>query len=105
MGRNGKTYDLGYKLHVAADAKSKLPLAVITAPANENEKKHASKLFDKTMRTTGKHMKTLVADSQYSCRKLRDKISAHEARAVIPYPAYCRNILQSRCEEAFSRSA
>jgi IS5 family transposase len=87
VGRNGKTYDLGYKLHLAADAKSELPLAVIAAPANENEKKHASMLFDKTVRTTGKQVKTLVADSQYSCRKLRDQVFAHGARAVIPYPA------------------
>ena len=27
VGRNGKTYELGYKLHVAVDAKSELPLA------------------------------------------------------------------------------
>jgi IS5 family transposase len=47
VGRNGKTYELGYKLHVAVDAKSELPLAVIAAPANDNEKKHASALFQK----------------------------------------------------------
>lgn len=41
VGRNGKTYDLGYKLHVAVDAKSELPLAIAAAPANDNEKKHA----------------------------------------------------------------
>jgi IS5 family transposase len=87
VGRNGKTYELGYKVHVATDAKSELPLAVIAAPANENEKKHASRLLDKALKTTGKHVKTLVADSQYSSRKLRDKASAHRVRAVIPYPA------------------
>jgi IS5 family transposase len=47
VGRNGKIFDLGYKLHVAADAKSELPLAVVVAPANENEKKHASKCLAK----------------------------------------------------------
>jgi IS5 family transposase len=87
VGRNGKTYELGYKLHVAADAKSELPLAVVVAPANENEKKHASKLFNKALKTTGKQVKTLIADSQYSRRKLRNHASDHGARAVIPYPA------------------
>jgi IS5 family transposase len=87
VGRNGRTYDLGYKLHVAADAKSELPLALIRAPANENEKKHASKLFDKALKTTRQWMNTLVADSQYSSRKLRDQASGHGVRAVIPYPA------------------
>jgi IS5 family transposase len=87
VGRNGKTYDLGYKLHVAADAKSELPLAVVVAPANENEKKHASTLLNKTVRATGKRVRILVADSQYSSRKLRDQVSADGVRAVIPYPS------------------
>ena len=87
VGRNGKTYELGYKLHVAVDAKSELPLAVIAASANENEKKHASALFRKALKTTEQHTKTLVADSQFSSRKLREQLSAHGVRAVIPYPA------------------
>ena len=91
VGRNGKTFELGYRIHVAADAKSELPLAVIAAPANENEKKHASRLFDKALKTTKQRIKTLVADSQYSSRKLKDKISASGVRAIIPYPAnQCR---------------
>jgi IS5 family transposase len=65
VGRNGKTYELGYKLHVVADTKSEPPLAVIAAPANENEKKHASRLFNKALKTTGEQVKMLVADSQY----------------------------------------
>jgi IS5 family transposase len=87
VGRSGKTFELGYKLHVAADSKSEMPVAIIVAPANENEKKHASKLFDKALRTTEKRMNTLVADSQYSSRKLRDQTCAHRVKAVIPYPA------------------
>ena len=36
-------------------------------------------------------MKTVVADSQYSSRKLRDQASAYGVRAVIHYPAnQCR---------------
>jgi transposase len=87
VGRNGKTYELGYKLHVAADAKSELPLALITAPANENEKKHASALFRKALKTTKQRTKTLVADSQFSSRKLREQLSAINVKTVIPYPA------------------
>ena len=87
VGRNGKTYDLGYKVHVAADAKSDLPLALVTAPANENEKKHASKLLDKASKATKRRLKTLVADSQYSSRRLRNQTAAHGVRPVIPYPA------------------
>jgi IS5 family transposase len=86
VGRNGKTYELGYKLHVATDAKSELPIAVIAASANENEKKHAPALLDNAFEAVKKRVKTVVADSQYSSRKLRDKISECGIRAVIPYP-------------------
>jgi transposase len=87
VGRNGKTYELGYKLHIAADAKSELPLAVIAAPANDNEKKHAPALFSKALKATERRTKTVVADSQYSSRKLREHLSAQGVKAVIPYPA------------------
>jgi IS5 family transposase len=60
VGRNGKTYELGYKVHVAADAKSDLPLAAIAARVNENEKKHASELFDKALRATREQAKKLI---------------------------------------------
>jgi transposase len=87
VGRNGKTYELGYKLHIAIDAKSELPLAVIAAPANDNEKKHAPALLEKALKATKRRMKVLVADSQYSCRSLRDQASVSGVRVVIPFPA------------------
>ena len=86
VGRNGKTYELGYKLHLAVDAKSELPLAVMVAPANDNEKKHAPELFKKALRATRKRMKLLVADSQYSCRSQRMQAADAGVQAVIPYP-------------------
>jgi transposase len=87
VGRNGKTYELGYKIHIAADAKSELPLAIIAAAANENEKKHASVLFDKALKIMKQRTKTLVADSQYSSRQMREHVQNKGVRAVIPYPA------------------
>mgnify|MGYP001389403813 CR=1 FL=1 len=38
VGRNGRFYGLGFKLHVAVDHRSVLPIATILAPANDNEK-------------------------------------------------------------------
>lgn len=87
VGRNGKTYDLGYKAHIAADSKSELPLAIIASPANENEKKHAHNLLNKTMKAVKGRTKTWLADSQYSSNRLREEIFTHGAEAVIPYPA------------------
>ncbi|MGA2683356.1 MAG: transposase [Candidatus Bathyarchaeia archaeon] len=76
VGRNGKTYELGYKLHIAIDAKSELPLAVIVASANDNEKKHAPVLLEKTLKATKRTVRLVVADSQYSSRNLRDQDSS-----------------------------
>jgi transposase len=87
VGRDGKTFELGYKLHVAIDAKSELPLAVNAASANENEKKHAPTLFRKAWNMTGHRTKTFIADSQYSSKKLREQILSYGVKAVIPYPA------------------
>jgi transposase len=87
VGRNGETYELGYKLHIATDANSELPLAVIAAPANENEKKHVPALFRKAWKATRQRIKTFIADPQYSSTKLREQLSKHGVNAVIPYPA------------------
>jgi hypothetical protein len=86
VGRNGKTFELGYKLHVAVDAKTELPIAVIAASANDNEKKHAPALLEKALKATKGRVKLLVADSQYSSRNLRDQASSRGVRAVIPFP-------------------
>ncbi len=87
VGRDGRTYGLGYKAHIAADVYSDLPLAFIAASANENEKKHAPELLDKTVEATGGRVETLVTDSQYSSRKFREKVADCGVIAVIPYPS------------------
>jgi len=87
VGRNGKTFELGYKLHIAIDAKSELPLAVIAAPANDNEKKHAPLLLEKALKATKRQMNVVVAGSQYSSRSLRVQASDYGVRVVIPFPA------------------
>ena len=57
VGRDWRTYDLGYKAHIAAGVDSDLPLAFTTAPANDNEKKRAPGLLDKTMEAAKKWVK------------------------------------------------
>jgi IS5 family transposase len=98
VGRNGKTFGLGYKLHVAVDAKSELPIAVIAASANDNEKKHAPALLEKALKATKGGVKLLVADSQYSSRNLREQASAQGVRVVIPFPTNQREIRKDCCE-------
>ena len=84
VGRAVKTRDLGYRLHLAVDARSEMPVAMIVASANENEKKHSLKLFEKA----SLHVKfrRLVADPQYSSLSLREVTLKQGTVPVIPYP-------------------
>jgi Transposase DDE domain len=84
VGRNGRSYGLGYKLHTSVDPRRILPLASVLAPANQNEKRHASTLVERTRMVLGKagaRLRSLVADSQYSSRRVRSLVE----HAVIPY--------------------
>lgn len=45
VGRDGKSYDLGYKAHVAMDVESDMPVAVVGASANKKEKRHVGGLL------------------------------------------------------------
>jgi len=84
VGRDGKTYDLGYKAHVAVDAESDMPVAAVVASANENEKKHVEELLDKASLVV-EGFKSVVGDSQYSSKRVRDSILDHGALHVIPF--------------------
>ena len=84
IGRAVKSKDLGYRLHLAVDVKSELPVAMIVVSANENEKKHSLSLFKKASAYVKPRM--LLADSQYSASNLRETASEAGALPVIPYP-------------------
>ena len=62
------------------------PLAVILASANDNEKKNAPALLEKTLKVTKDHVKLIVVDSKYSSRNLRNQASNIGLKVVIPFP-------------------
>ena len=85
VGRTGRTFGLGYKLHLSIDSKTMLPLSNTFASANQNEKKHSLTLLEKTRNVlgkAGKKIRKVIADSQYSDEKIRGF-----AEVVIPYPS------------------
>jgi len=86
VGRDGKTYDLGYKAHLAVDVDSDMPIAAVVASANENEKKRTEELLEKASLVVD-GFEVVVADGQYSSRRVRDCISEFGAESVIPYPS------------------
>jgi len=84
VGRNGRSYGLGYKLHTSVEPRRILPLASVLAPANENEKRHAPTLVERTrviLSRAGARLRCLIGDSQYSSRRIRSLVE----HAVIPY--------------------
>jgi transposase len=86
VGRTGRTFGLGYKLHLAIDSESMLPLFSLFASANQNEKKHSLTILEKTMqilKNSGAKLRSVIADSQYSDAKIRMAVD----KTVIPYPA------------------
>jgi hypothetical protein len=86
VGRTGRTFGLGYKLHLSIDSETMLPLSSLFASANQNEKKHSPTLLEKakqTLKKAGAKLRSLIADSQYSDAKIRMAVD----KAVIPYPA------------------
>jgi hypothetical protein len=86
VGRVGRSFGLGYKLHLSIDSQSMLPLACVFASANQNEKKHSPSMLEKTkliFKQSTARLRSVIADSQYSDGMVRDAVD----RAVIPYPA------------------
>jgi len=86
VGRSGRSFALGYKLHLSIDHKTMLPLSSVFASANQNEKKHALTLLEKAkviLKRCKAKVRSVVADSQYSDSKLRGAVE----KAAIPYPA------------------
>jgi transposase len=86
VGRAGRTFGLGYKLHLSIDSQTMLPLTCAFASANQNEKKHSLNILEKTkliLKRSAARLRSVIADSQYSDGKLRSAVNA----AVIPYPA------------------
>src|SRR4030042_2064083 len=87
VGRAGRTFGLGYKLHLAIDSKTMLPLTCTFASANQNEKKHSLSMLEKTklvLKQSAARLRSVIEDSQYSDGKLRNAVD----ETVIPYPAH-----------------
>lgn len=86
VGRSGRTFALGYKLHLSINHKTMLPLSSFFASANQNEKKHSLTIHEKARSVLHRckvRLRSVIADSQYSDSKLREAVG----NAVIPYPS------------------
>lgn len=86
VGRTGRSYALGYKIHLSIDSETMLPLSCLFASANQNEKRHSLTILERAklvLKNSGVKLRNLIADSQYSDGKIRSAVD----KAVIPYPS------------------
>jgi hypothetical protein len=84
VGRNGRSFGLGFKMHSSVEPKRILPLVSVLASANE--KRHAPSLVERSRLVLGRagvKLRCLIADSQYSSSKVRELVE----HSVIPYMA------------------
>jgi len=84
VGRSGRSFALGYKVHLSIDQKTMLPLSSVLASANQNEKNYSLTVLDKAKRVLHRckaKVRSVVAGSQYSDSKLRAAVEM----ATIPY--------------------
>jgi len=81
---------LGYKAHLATIPGHEIIIALVTASANQNEKRHAEALLERAegaLRSAGKGLKRAIADSQFSFEAFRKSLAGKDVEAIIPYPA------------------
>jgi len=83
VGRGKGGFTLGYRVHLACCADSELPLAFILAPCNENDKVYFKPLLER-VHGLGVRFMTVLADAQYSSRKVRAAVEEYGAEPIIP---------------------
>jgi len=85
LRKEGRNVTLGYGVHLAVDAVRGLVTGFVVVPANRNEKRVLPQLFIRLV-MAGFHIKTLIADTQYSSNSVRILCSLCKITAIIPYP-------------------
>ncbi|MEA2090398.1 MAG: transposase, partial [Thermoproteota archaeon] len=65
---------MGYKVHLACDGESDMPLAFTVAPANQNDKRHAAALLSEAAERV--NVEAVICDKQYSSRRIWKLIRA-----------------------------
>ncbi|MNW42691.1 Transposase DDE domain protein [compost metagenome] len=72
----------GYKLHLAVDTKSELPLALEVTPAHVNDGEMAPGLIEKV--TVDKHTRFFILGAGYDQMKVYEAARKMKAQAIIP---------------------
>jgi len=83
VGRGRRGFILGYRVHTACCVESEMPLAFTVAPCNENDKTYFKPLLER-VHALGVKFKAVLADAQYSSKKVRETARGYGAEPVIP---------------------
>jgi IS5 family transposase len=89
--KEGRNVTLGYGVHLAVDAVRGLVTGFVVVPANRNEKRVLPHLLIRLV-MAGFHIKTLIADPQYSSNAVSILCSLCKITAIIPYPKTISNM-------------
>ena len=81
VGRGKRGFILGYKVHTACYAESEMSLAV--APCNMNDKTYFKPLLER-IHGLGIRFKAVLADAQYSSKKVGEAVEVYGMEPVIP---------------------
>ena len=85
LRKEDRNVTLGYGVHLAVDVVRGLVIGFVVVPANRNEKRVLPHLLIRLV-MAGFHIKTLIADPQYSSNSIRIICSLCKITAIIPYP-------------------
>ncbi|MDH5266094.1 MAG: transposase [Candidatus Bathyarchaeota archaeon] len=84
VGRGGRGFMLGYKVHTACCTSCELPMTFMVEPCNRNDKCFIKPLLEK-LKAQGVSFKTVLADAQYNSANVRKTVRECGAEAVIHY--------------------
>jgi hypothetical protein len=79
VGRNGKTYNLGYKLHLSIDSTTILPLTSLVVCANQNEKRHSFAVVELDLQ--GRMVQEILHATKEACLAFLGMIESLEPTA------------------------
>ena len=73
VGRTGRTFSLGYTLHLSIDSETMLPLSGMFASANQNEKKHSLTILEKAKQVLLNSEAKLKRDSRQPVQRQQNQ--------------------------------
>jgi transposase len=83
LGRTPKGFDICYRIHIATETKTEIPIAVKVFPGNIHDRKAFQKIFTKALQHTKSKPLVISADKGYSSGTNRSLVDSIQAMCII----------------------